>query len=52
VRKSIKAPTTPPTRGGFTGKIDWLRIDLGDDAKEADHYVDPDQRFRVAMARQ
>jgi len=36
----------------FTGKIDWVRIDLGDDAKDADHYIHPDERFRVAMARQ
>ncbi|MET0898460.1 MAG: arylsulfatase [Mycobacterium sp.] len=36
----------------FNGKIDWVRIDLGDDAKDADHYIDPDERFRVAMARQ
>jgi hypothetical protein len=25
---------------------------LGDDAKDADHYIEPDERFRVAMARQ
>jgi len=36
----------------FSGSIDWVRIDLGEDAKDADHYVDPDERFRVAMARQ
>ena len=36
----------------FNGKIDWVRIDLGDDAKDADHYIEPDERFRVAMARQ
>jgi arylsulfatase A-like enzyme len=36
----------------FTGKINWVRIDLGEDAKDADHYIDPDERFRVAMARQ
>jgi arylsulfatase A-like enzyme len=36
----------------FTGKIEWVRIDLGEDAKDADHYIDPDERFRVAMARQ
>ncbi|ORB67987.1 arylsulfatase [Mycolicibacterium tusciae] len=36
----------------FSGKIDWVRIDLGEDAKDADHYVDPDERFRIAMARQ
>jgi hypothetical protein len=36
----------------FNGKIDWVRIDLGEDAKDADHYVEPDERFRIAMARQ
>ena len=36
----------------FTGKIDWVRIDLGEDAKDADHYIEPDERFRIAMARQ
>jgi hypothetical protein len=36
----------------FTGKIHWVQIDLGDDAKDADHYIEPDERFRVAMARQ
>ena len=36
----------------FNGKIAWVRIDLGEDAKDADHYIEPDERFRVAMARQ
>lgn len=36
----------------FSGRIDWVRIDLGEDAKDADHYIDPDERFRIAMARQ
>ena len=36
----------------FNGKIHWVQIDLGDDAKDADHYIDPDERFRIAMARQ
>ena len=34
----------------FTGKIDWVQIDLGDD--DHDHLIDPDERLRVAMARQ
>ena len=33
-------------------QINWIRIDLGDDAKDADHYIEPDERFRIAMARQ
>jgi len=36
----------------FNGKITWVRIDLGDDAKDAAHYIEPDERFRIAMARQ
>ena len=34
----------------FTGTINWVQIDLGDD--DHDHYIDPDERLRVAMARQ
>ncbi|HEV7419531.1 MAG TPA: arylsulfatase [Mycobacterium sp.] len=36
----------------FNGKINWVQIDLAEDAQDADHYIDPDERFRVAMARQ
>jgi arylsulfatase A-like enzyme len=36
----------------FNGKIHWVQIDLGEDAQDADHYIDPDERFRIAMARQ
>jgi arylsulfatase A-like enzyme len=34
----------------FTGKIHWVQIDLGDD--DNDHFISPDERLRVAMARQ
>jgi hypothetical protein len=34
----------------FTGKIHWVQIDLGKD--DSDHYIDLDERLRVAMARQ
>jgi arylsulfatase A-like enzyme len=34
----------------FTGKIYWVQIDLGDD--NHDHFIDPDERLRIAMARQ
>jgi arylsulfatase len=36
----------------FTGKVNWVQIDLGDDAQDADHYIDHEERLRVAMARQ
>jgi arylsulfatase len=36
----------------FNGEIDWVQIDLGEDAEDADHLIAPEERFRVAMARQ
>jgi arylsulfatase len=34
----------------FTGKINWVQIDLGTD--DNDHFIDPEERLRIAMARQ
>ena len=34
----------------FTGKIQWVQIDLGDD--DNDHFIDADERLRITMARQ
>jgi arylsulfatase len=34
----------------FTGRISWVQIDLGKD--DHDHFIDPEERLRVAMARQ
>jgi arylsulfatase len=34
----------------FTGKINWVQIDLGKD--DNDHFIDPEERLRVAMSRQ
>jgi len=34
----------------FTGKIHWVQIDLGSD--DHDHFIDPEERLRIAMARQ
>jgi arylsulfatase len=36
----------------FTGTVNWVQIDLGADAADADHLITPDERLRVAMARQ
>jgi arylsulfatase A-like enzyme len=34
----------------FTGRISWVQIDLG--KEDNDHFIDPEERLRVAMARQ
>jgi hypothetical protein len=36
----------------FTGTVNWVQIDLGEDAEDADHLITTEERFRVAMARQ
>ena len=36
----------------FTGTVSWVQIDLGEDAEDADHLITPEDRLRVAMARQ
>jgi arylsulfatase len=34
----------------FSGKIQWVQIDLGDD--DHDHFIDPEERLRIAVSRQ
>ncbi len=34
----------------FTGKIHWVQLDLG--ADDHDHFIDPEERLRIAMSRQ
>jgi arylsulfatase A-like enzyme len=41
-----------PRDSEFSGEIHWVQIDLGDDAEDADHLISPEERLRVAMARQ
>ena len=36
----------------FTGRVKWVQIDLGDDANDGDHLISPEERYRLAMARQ
>ena len=44
------SPDYTPASSHFTGKIEWVQIDLGDD--DNDHLISPEERMRVAMARQ
>ena len=34
----------------FTGKIHWVQLEVGKD--DHDHFIDPEERIRIAMARQ
>jgi arylsulfatase len=36
----------------FNGSVKWVQIDLGDAAQDFDHMVTPEERYRIAMARQ
>ena len=47
---SVVTPDYGVTDNAFTGEINWIQIDLGEDNQ--DHLISPDERYRVAMARQ
>jgi hypothetical protein len=42
-------PDYSANKGRFNGKINWVQINLGKDAEDADHYISPEERLRVAM---
>jgi len=46
------SPEYGPKDAKFTGRVHWVQIDLGDDARDADHLISPEERYRIAMARQ
>jgi len=39
-----------PKDSHFTGRIEWVQIDLGEDAEDADHYISDEERLRIAMS--
>jgi hypothetical protein len=41
-----------PVPNTFTGEVNWVEIDVGKSAEDADHLIDPNELVRVAMARQ
>jgi arylsulfatase A-like enzyme len=40
------------TDNAFTGRVRWVQIDLDEAAEDLDHLITPEQRLRIAMARQ
>ena len=41
-----------PADSDFNGRINWIQIDLGEDAKDADHLITPEERYQLAVALQ
>jgi arylsulfatase len=41
-----------PKDSAFTGRVQWVQLDLGEDAEDADHLITAEERLRVAMSRQ
>jgi arylsulfatase len=41
-----------PRGNQFSGEVNWVQIDLGDDAADADHFLTAEERLKIAMARQ
>jgi hypothetical protein len=36
----------------FNGRVGWVQIDLDEAAEDVDHLISPEERLRIAMARQ
>jgi len=47
---SVVTPDYGITGNAFTGKINWIQIDVGKD--DHDHLITEEERYRVAMSRQ
>jgi hypothetical protein len=41
-----------PEPNRFSGVVNWVEIALGEDAEDADHFISPEERVQIAMARQ
>jgi hypothetical protein len=46
------AVTTDYSQRDFNGTVNWVELAFGDDAKDADHYIKPEERLHLAMALQ
>ena len=42
----------PTGHNEFTGSVHWVQIDIDENAEDFDHLITPEERWRVAMARQ
>ena len=51
-RRHRSAATTPRRRAASPGIVEWVQIDTDEAAEDVDHLITPEQRLRIAMARQ
>ncbi|MGH3036147.1 MAG: arylsulfatase [Gaiellaceae bacterium] len=49
---ALVSPEYGPHDNAFTGEIHWVQIDLDEAAEDVDHLISPEERLKVAMARQ
>jgi arylsulfatase len=48
----VSADYGPGDDSVFTGRLRWIQIDIADATEDVDHLIEPDERLRIAMARQ
>jgi len=41
-----------PKDSAFTGRVRWVQLDIDEAAEDLDHLITPEERLRIAMARQ
>jgi hypothetical protein len=41
-----------PQGSRFTGTVEWVQIDIAEAAEDLDHLISPEERLKIAMARQ
>ncbi len=55
VGKDAGSPVSPDytsTDSKFNGTVNWVQMDIDEKAEDLDHLITPEERFKVAMARQ
>ena len=55
VGSDAASPVSPdygPKDNAFNGTVHWVQIDIDENAEDLDHLITPEERYKVAIARQ
>ena len=55
VGRDAGSPVSPdygPKESDFNGTVNWVQMDIDENAEDLDHLITPEERYKVAMARQ